>query len=370
MPLNPSGAISLGGPTVGQSIAVELGLSPTATISLNQTNVRTLAGVPSGAIIMPTNFYGKSNIVRPQRAIFGFGQGAGPSFTSTNVTNLVSNTGVMAANTPGVGTAKNGTASATYGTDKAIFGFGITGSPSFTAQSITNLVSNTGVMAANTPGVGTARFNLGAVSYGSSGQAMFAFGNTLPTVVSTVNLVSNTGVVAANTPSVGPIRSEISGASYGADRAIFIFGNTANPPAAPNFSNIINLVSNAGVIASQTSTSGTARRQVAAVTYGSDKAIFAYGRTPPSYATNFLNLVSNTGVVGAQFTATGTVLASSRSGATYGGDRGIFAFGSPTPSGVISTTNLVANNGFINADVPGVPGVTARAFLSGAGYSV
>ncbi len=61
MALNGSGPISLGGSTTGQSIAVELGLSPTASISLNQTNVRTLAGVASGTIVMPTNFWGKSN---------------------------------------------------------------------------------------------------------------------------------------------------------------------------------------------------------------------------------------------------------------------------------------------------------------------
>lgn len=61
MPLNVSGPISLGGSTVGQSIAVELGQSGTAVISLNDANVRSLAGVPSGAIIMPTNFYGKSD---------------------------------------------------------------------------------------------------------------------------------------------------------------------------------------------------------------------------------------------------------------------------------------------------------------------
>jgi hypothetical protein len=61
MPLNNTGAISLAGNTAGQSIALELGLSATGSISLNQADVRTLAGVPSGAIIMPTNFYGKSN---------------------------------------------------------------------------------------------------------------------------------------------------------------------------------------------------------------------------------------------------------------------------------------------------------------------
>lgn len=61
MGLNSSGPISLGGSTTGQSIAVELGLSPTAQISLNDSAVRTLAAVASGAIVMPTDFYGKSN---------------------------------------------------------------------------------------------------------------------------------------------------------------------------------------------------------------------------------------------------------------------------------------------------------------------
>jgi hypothetical protein len=111
MALNPSGAISLGGPTAGQSIAVELGLSPTASISLNGTNVRTLAQVPSGQITMPTNFWGKSNITGTQKAIFGFGL-ASPSFTA--VTNLVSNTGVVASDTAGVGTARSTLAAAGY----------------------------------------------------------------------------------------------------------------------------------------------------------------------------------------------------------------------------------------------------------------
>jgi len=63
MALNGSGPISLGGSTTGESIAVELGLSPTAQISLNDGDVRDLADVPSGAIVMPGDFYGKSNII-------------------------------------------------------------------------------------------------------------------------------------------------------------------------------------------------------------------------------------------------------------------------------------------------------------------
>ncbi len=60
MTLAASGAISLGGSTATRSINLELGQSATAQISLNDANVRSLAGVPSGAIVVPTNFYGKS----------------------------------------------------------------------------------------------------------------------------------------------------------------------------------------------------------------------------------------------------------------------------------------------------------------------
>lgn len=54
MTLPASGAISL------NQVNVELGLSGTTLISMNQASVRTLFGVPSGAISM-SNGYGKSN---------------------------------------------------------------------------------------------------------------------------------------------------------------------------------------------------------------------------------------------------------------------------------------------------------------------
>jgi len=61
MALNSSGPISLGGSTVGQSINIELGQSATALASINATNFRALAGVPSGTISL-SNFYGKSSV--------------------------------------------------------------------------------------------------------------------------------------------------------------------------------------------------------------------------------------------------------------------------------------------------------------------
>ena len=56
MALNASGAISLAGSTAGESIALELGESATATTTLNDSAVRTLADVSDGAIVMPTDF--------------------------------------------------------------------------------------------------------------------------------------------------------------------------------------------------------------------------------------------------------------------------------------------------------------------------
>jgi len=98
MTLNSSGPISLGGSTAGQSINLELGQSATATVSLNDANVRSLAGVPSGAIVMPTNFYGKSAVtitLNPQSA-YDFTGGAraantGYRLTSGGLTQILEN---------------------------------------------------------------------------------------------------------------------------------------------------------------------------------------------------------------------------------------------------------------------------------------
>jgi hypothetical protein len=359
MPLNPSGAISLGGPVTGQSIAVELGLSPTASISLNQTNVRTLAQVPSGTIIMPTNFYGKSASTNTQKAIFGFG-GFIPS-GATNVSNLVSNTGVVATDTPGVGSSRSFLAGATYGVDKGILGFGFNLPTRF---STTNLVSNTGVVAANSPGVGTARSEVGAAGYGGD-KAIYGFGAGSapnPSFLSMTNLVSNTGVVAGDTPGVGTARNAIAATSYGGDKGIFGFGRRPSPASTTR---TINLVSNTGVVAASTSAPGRERRACGAATYGGDKAIFAYG-TPT--VVSVYTLVSNTGVVAADTPGVGTAREFA-SGSGYGGDKAIFGFGlRASPVALVNVTNLVSNTGVVAADSPGVG--TARYGVGAAGYSL
>ena len=357
MALNPSGAISLAGPSAGQSIAVELGLSATAAISLNDVVVRTLAGVASGVIVMPTDFWGKSNFIGTQKAIFGYG--ALPAGGITSITNLVSSTGVVASDTPGVGTARRSLAAAGYGGDKAIFAYGETAtSPSGQARTQgnkSNLVSNTGVVASDTPGVGTAKAEISAAGYGGD-KAIFGFGGPS----STTNLVSNTGVVATDTPGVSS-RRRGAGTSYGGDKAIFGYGYSG-----VTSSSATNLVSNTGVVASDTPGVGTARNDVAAAGYGGDKAIFGYGYALPAPITyrSMTNLVSNTGVVASDTPGVGTARGS-LAAAGYGGDKAIFGYGSNP--GLLSLTNLVSNTGVVAADTPGVG--TARASLAAAGYS-
>ena len=95
-----------------------------------------------------------------QKAIFGYGN----TGAVASMTNLVSNTGVVATNTTGVGTARRSLAASGYGSNKAIFGYGYTSAN----VSMTNLVSNTGVVATDTTGVGTAREGSAAAGYSST----------------------------------------------------------------------------------------------------------------------------------------------------------------------------------------------------------
>ena len=62
MTLASSGYIRMGGTDSGRSVNVELGNSPTATITMPSTATRTLTGVASGPIVLPNDYWGKSSV--------------------------------------------------------------------------------------------------------------------------------------------------------------------------------------------------------------------------------------------------------------------------------------------------------------------
>ena len=285
--------------------------------------------------------------------LFGFGQAAAPP-PFYNVTNKVSNTGVVATDTAGVGTARGeGVQGTQYGGDKAIFGYGYDG----TRYNMTNLVTNAGVVGTDVTGVGSARSNLAACSYGGD-KGIFGYGyTTSPAAHSSItNLVSNTGVVATDTTGVGTARGWMASCEFGGDQGIFGFGSDAVGVVA-----VTNLVSNTGVVGTDVSGVGTARSGIAACSYGGDKGIF--GGNAGSAVTN---LVSNTGVIATNVTAVGSGK-DQLNGCEYGQDKGIFGFGQVAGPAATALTNLVSNTGVVATDVSGVG--TARKYLGACSYN-
>jgi len=278
-----------------------------------------------------------------QNGLFGFGV----SGSYMSMTNLISNAGVVATDTTGVGTDRGYLGACEFGGDKAIFGYGTSGP----VTNLSNLVSNAGVVASDVTGVGTSRYALGACSFGGD-KGIFGYGDS-GSAVSLTNLVSNAGVIASDTTGVGTARLLVAAHEYGDDKAIFGFGG--HPSTA-----ITNLVSNVGVVASDTAGVGTARNHLAACTYDYDKGIFAYGTSGSNVSTS--NLVSNVGVVATDTTGVGTVRQALA--ATQYGDKGIFGYGDGS---VFSLTNLVSNAGVVATDTTGVG--TARKEVGACSYN-
>jgi len=88
MTLASSGEISIGGSTATRSINLELGRDPVLSANLNETPLRDLAGIPSGAISL-SNFYGKHVLVQSfpvTNVNVGSGAITADSWTSTTYT--------------------------------------------------------------------------------------------------------------------------------------------------------------------------------------------------------------------------------------------------------------------------------------------
>ena len=291
-----------------------------------------------------------------QKAIFGIGGSiaheTGYYSDHYSMINLVSSSGVVASSTTVTATNRQGLAAASYGGDKAIFGYGDVQATNYSPTNITNLVSNVGVVASDTTGVGTARIELAASGYDGD-KAIFGFGATYNGVYAddyenVTNLVSNAGVVASDTTGVGTARRLLAASGYGGDKAIFGFGDNGSHNA---WTNITNLVSSSGVVASDTTGVGSARSKLAASSYGGDKAIFGFGRMNDYSSTGITNLVSNTGVVATDTTGVGT----SRHGIAasgYGGDKAIFGWipNNQWDDTTTSQVNLVSNVGVVASD--------------------
>ena len=293
-----------------------------------------------------------------QRAILGFGALA--SGSATGITNLISSSGVVASDTTAVGAARISVAAATYGSDKAIFMGGYNGG---TNDGVSNLVNTSGVVGSDVTGVATGTTSTKGVNFGT-GLAGFFYGD-VGGRSNSKSLVSNVGVVASTVSGVGTARVEPGAAQYSAGYALAVYYGGAS--ASASFTTFTNLISNTGVQSSDVTGVGSAKAYQSGAAYGGDKGIMAYGFAAAGGEANMniINLVSNVGVIASDSTGTGTARRGG-TGAQYGADKGILLCGYST--GAYGGSNLVSNTGVVASDVSAV--ATARYYPAACGYSL
>jgi len=290
--------------------------------------------------------------------IFGFGY---DDSNKLGMTNLVSSTGVIAADVTAVGTARVNPGGCEFGYNKAIFACGAAASG---YVAISNLVSSAGVVASDTPAVTgvTARYTQGNC-YGQD-KGILAGGGYPHTGVS--NLISNVGVISADVTAVMSARYFLGACEYGEpykDLGIVAYGIDASN----TMYNARNLISNTGVVASDTTGAGTVRYGLAGCNWGTGTSIMAYGFNHLISDYSMSNLISDAGVVASDGGNVGTArryLAACE----FGEDKGIFMGGHDVTPTVYAVSNIVSNGGVVQTDTAAVAGVTARYHIAGASY--
>ena len=290
--------------------------------------------------------------------IFG-GCVGGPS-CDRDISNKISNLGVVASDVTGVGTARAYIGACEFGEDKGIIGGGYLDAGSYTG--VTNLVSDSGVVASDTAAVMEARRAYQAATFGGDKGIIFGGQKSGTNDLDTINLISNAGVVASDTTAASASGREEGmaceyDAAYDKATAIIVYGGTAAATPASTS----NLVSSVGVISADvTSISGTSRRNGAACDYGGGSGIIGFGTGP----INTSNLITTAGVVGADVTGVGTARYS-MTACEFGYDKGIFLAG--TTGSYSGVSNLVSETGVVALDVTAV--ATARAALGGCSFN-
>lgn len=192
--------------------------------------------------------------------------GSGQS-TNGSWVHYVSSVGVITSTSGILGTnGRRFHSAAGYGGDKGIFGFGSLAGGDYSYLNTTQLITNTGTFGSQRTHAGYNTKILGAgASYGVD-KALFGFGYNGSIFVTTRTAISNTGDLLGESSTVGTARESLAAASYGGDKAIFGFGSNAS--GGFSYLNITNLVSRIGVVIADSSGVGSTRNGLAASGYG------------------------------------------------------------------------------------------------------
>lgn len=226
MPLNASGAISLGGATAGQSVALELTLGATTQISLDDAGVRTLSGVASGAITIPTNFHGKSFITNPTVGVFYAGQ---PNVTTWgNTASRINACGTIIGTETAIGTGRYRAGGAGMPTNAMFWGGAVSNAGTGTNTAVRINACGALVGTQTTPTTvnsGATSASIASGKLGSNGvyYAPQQAGSGGYCVISNVSVRLNAcvGLVSQNTSITALLRQGVAGAVAGTNLVVY-----------------------------------------------------------------------------------------------------------------------------------------------------
>jgi hypothetical protein len=203
---------------MGADVSVELGSTGPTQISLGSTGVRTLIGAASGAVVFPTNFYGKSS--GPTVGLFYGG------FTMNMYQNSLTRLnacGALLGLEAQIGGSKTQLAGAPVGTSALYYGGidSIGKSVSVTLFNKCGFLVGTGSAASS-----LARHSLAGAKVGSNGLFYGGVGSYANSVQNTVTRINACGALGGFCTTVGTARSGLAGAPVGCN-GLFFGGNTS-----------------------------------------------------------------------------------------------------------------------------------------------
>ena len=374
MALNISGALSLAGTTLGQSIQLELGGNGTTQISLNDLTVRNLAGIPSGAIAL-NNFYGKS---RAMGIFYG-----GYSTALTDTVTRINACGALVGSETAIGTARYDLAGASVGFNGLFYG----GSNGTTCiwSGIKNLVTrinSCGTLVGSQTSVGTARMYLAGVLVGSNGLfhggaiCDFNTGGIVTRINACGALVgseTNTGSYLRHSHAAAKVGSN--GLFYGGRYTCTYYcasmccGYGGYAGYDCNVNTVARINACGALVGSQTSV-GTARRGLAGASVGSNGLFYGGCACYPSYESNVVTRINACGALVGSQTSVGTARSFLAGASVESNSKGLFYggyYGSSYPTYTVFNRSTRINA--CGALVGGETNIgTARADLAGAGF--
>lgn len=341
--------LPVSGPLSFNAINVELGTAGTTQASMGQASYRTLAGVASGQIAM-NNFYGKSNYIWPQTALYYAGAAySGNVYAGTsNIINYITNTGTVGADNSTTGISRYDTGGGLYGSAGAgVIGTGVH-YPSPAYSYAYDVYSSTGIISASGNSISTYVSMGNSCCYGGD-KHVFAFGlNNGSQVTSQIFKVTNTGVMSASGTNAGTARTaQSNGVNYGGKNLGLFW---AGQSGGNNQLYVMNYVNSSGDVGSNQTAFGTARFGYASMPLG-DQGLLAFGQIGNSFASShsYGTLVSNTGTFVSETDHTNAIRANCL-GTAYGGNKGIVCYGYVNGTGWSKATVLISNTNVWAAD--------------------